>query len=274
MLSHNRIYAAGQELRKLRQQRGLTLEQVATSVGISAPVLSRKERGEQMINREDIRTIIERFGLTPWEAYTLWTTAGFIPETIDAPDGSSSLHEAIREVLRKLAFPACVLTPPGYFLAWNQAFEATYHPSRCSPRPLHVLDLLFHGAPAPEMDRSWNRSLWQVMRVFYQWTPRIAHEPDFTRLLNDLSRRYGDAFDRQWYNLQVGNGSQIGLSDLGEPAVVQGSPYGDITYLVMRASFAEHREYELVVLVPCGAASQQRYQRVREAIGGERLYRP
>jgi transcriptional regulator with XRE-family HTH domain len=66
---------AGQELRRLRQKYGLTLQDAADRMLISASVLSRRERGVEPSRREDIQSAITAYRLTEEEACSLWMAA-------------------------------------------------------------------------------------------------------------------------------------------------------------------------------------------------------
>lgn len=53
----------GQILRKLRKLRGETLDQVASSTGLSIAMLSRLERGERLPSPDSVHVLAEHFGL-------------------------------------------------------------------------------------------------------------------------------------------------------------------------------------------------------------------
>ncbi len=265
---------AGQTLRKLRRQRGLTLQQVSRSVGISVPVLSRKERGQQALERSDIRAIIEGFRLSPAEAYELWTRAGFVPETVLAPPrGASAPPRTFAETyLPHIAFPACVLTFFGSYLAWNQEYESVWQLSRLSVRPPHLLDMLFLTPVPTELGDAWERFTWQIMYLLYQRTPRLIYEPRFLKLLDRLSQHYGNAFESRWHALQQSRG----MPPDGPPAtpilVPRQSPYGVITYLLLHSTVLLAQDHELLVLVPFGTESHAHYQQMCHLIPASRIY--
>jgi transcriptional regulator with XRE-family HTH domain len=52
----------GQELRRLREERGMTLELVAQHLGRDRSALSRYERGEWPIGRSDVHALLDLFG--------------------------------------------------------------------------------------------------------------------------------------------------------------------------------------------------------------------
>jgi transcriptional regulator with XRE-family HTH domain len=274
MTNAGSLSSAGHELRRLRLQRGLTLEQAAASLGMSIPMLSRKERGEQSLKREDIRACIERFRLQTWEAYHLWLSAGFLPEfgwSSARPINAGHLADT---ALRDCAFPACLLSRPGYLVAWNQPFETIAQPSRLSVAPLHVLDLLLGAAPEPALAVAWEHTILQAARTLYPWALGVLHEPPFQQLITLLSRRYGAAFDRRWYNFHFGQGAQIPPAHPSEPIIPISSAYGVVRFVTLRGALAVPGDYGLLMLVPLGQESTQRYQQMQAAMGGSKLYFP
>lgn len=267
MLNPGYLPSAGHELRRLRLQRGLTLEQAAASLGMSMPVLSRKERGEQSLKREDIRACIARFRLQTWEAYHLWLSAGFLPEFDWSSARPIEAGHLADTVLRDCAFPACLLSRLGYLVAWNQPFEMVAQPSRLSVVPLHVLDLLLGTQPEPALAAAWEHTILQAVRTLYPWALGVLHEPSFQELITLLSRRYGAAFDRRWYTFHFGQGAQIPPAHPSEPIIPASSPYGMMRFVTLRGTLAVSGEYGLLILMPLGQESTQRYQQMRATMG-------
>ncbi len=251
---------AGLTLRRFRHQRGLTLEQAASSLGISISVLSRKERGQQEIKREEVRLIIEQFQLSPAEAHELWTSAGFVPEPGSVPETTGRLRGYASQHLPKLAFPALLLTLPGYVLAWNQEYELIWQPSRLRYRPLHILDLLFSTEVPPELSEAWERYTWQMILLFHYWVARTIQQPQVHKLLQALSRRYGDRFDTRWLSLQTNQAMRAGMPGLREVLVPWQSAQGPATFVLLRGSAQMPQSHELLVFVPFGSDSQTRYR--------------
>jgi transcriptional regulator with XRE-family HTH domain len=272
MMSSSYLNAAGQILRRLRRQRGLTLTEVAASVGISVSVLSRKERGEQAIERKDIRAIIAQFRLSPWEAYELWTGAGFVPEPVELPVQPANLRTFANTFLLKIPFPAYIITPLGYLLAWNQEFETLWTPSQRAIKPLHMLDIIFSTRVNTRVASDWERYVWQVLHMLYQWHLRQGHEPRFGWLLKTLSERYGPAFDKPWQQIQSSASLRARIASYREMLVPHHTSAGTITFLALRGVSHVPQEYELIVLVPFGPESYERYQRVRETMPPGKLY--
>ena len=264
---------AGQMLRKLRHQRGLTLKQAAAALNTSPPVLSRKERGEDVIERQDIRFAVKSYQLTAWEAYELWTAAGFIPELSLISEHIYNLHEQTELLLQNIAFPAFVMDSLGYIRAWNQDIEAIWAPSAAQQgrHRLHIIDDLFSPRLRERLGPGWEAYVSQSLKIFYHKTLRIANEPEFRALIETLHARHGAEFVRKWNEAQNGRGDPL-APDAGATIVVHDSPSGPIEYLVMQTLFQLPQQYELITYVPFGDANQERYRHFKATIGPNRLY--
>jgi len=257
--------ATGKMIRQLRRQRGLTLARAAAIMRTSAPVLSRKERGQDNIERTDIRRAIEAFQLTPWEAYELWLAAGFIPEPTLEPPRTCDLHELAEAFLPHLPCPAFIIDELWYVWAWNQGIEEIWQVSQAESDYLHVLDDLFSERVRGLLREEWDRYIMQAMRVFYNKTIRISNDPAFQQVLANLVERHGDAFKEKWNIMQSGEFVDESLPpvDMGGTIVTHNSSLGPIEYIVMQALFHFPQSYELVMYVPFGIANQSRYQQFR-----------
>ena len=265
--------AAGHLLRKLRHQRGLTLKLAAAALNTSSPVLSRKERGEDVVERQDIRFAIKSYQLTAWEAYELWTAAGFLPEPSPISEHADDLHEQTEALLQNIAFPAFVMDSLGYIRAWNQGIEAIWAPSsaQASAGRLHIIDDLFSARLRERLGEAWEAYVAQSLKIFYHKTLRIANDPEFRMLMETLHARHGAEFVRKWNEAQSG-GNGLATPDAAPTIVVHDSPFGPIQYLVMQTLFQLPQQYELITYIPFDAANQERYQRFKAAIGPNKLY--
>jgi transcriptional regulator with XRE-family HTH domain len=250
----------------------MTLEQVATAIGISIPVLSRKERGAQPLERKDVRALVEQFGLAPHEAHELWTIAGFVPEVSYPTRPPGNPYDYAEALLSQVPYPACVLSFPGYLLAWNHEFETLWQPSRLAFKPLHALDLLLAAAGPPDLAERWEQTTRQVFGLFYQRLARYAHEPPTRRLLASLSARYGAAFDERWQAHQRGNAATPAAERADVLLVPQQSPSGALTFLALRGLASATHDDELITLIPFGIESEERYRQVRAAVSESRVY--
>lgn len=252
-------------IRQLRRQRNLTLARAAAIMRTSAPVLSRKERGQDNIERTDIRRAIEAFHLTPWEAYELWLAAGFIPEPTLEPPRNCDLRELAETLLPHLPCPAFIIDEIWYVWAWNQGIEEIWQVSQADSEYLHVLDDLFSERVRGLLGKEWDRYVTQTMRVFYNKTIRSSNDPAFQQVLADLVKRHGDAFKEKWNTMPWGEYADENLPsiDVSGTIVTHNSPLGPIEYIVMQALFHFPQSYELVMYVPFGIANQARYQQFR-----------
>jgi transcriptional regulator with XRE-family HTH domain len=269
-------YSAGQILRVLRHQRGLTLKQAAVSLHTSAPVLSRKERDSDAIERQDIRLAVRSYQLSAWEAYQLWTAAGFNPEPSAPAERSHDARDLAEALLPGIAFPAFIGDTLGYVRAWNQDIEAIWSTSQSlvERRRPHIVDDLFSPRLRARLGQRWDAYVAQSLKIFYHKTLRVAHEPAFRALLDELNDRHGAEFVRRWNAAQDRRNGHTALpqAGLGGAVVVHDSPFGVIEYLLTQCVFQVPQEYELLMYVPLGEANQERYQRFKATVGGPKLY--
>jgi transcriptional regulator with XRE-family HTH domain len=264
--------AAGQVLRHLRHRRGLTLKQAAEGLHTSAPVLSRKERGEDTIERHDIRLAVRSFQLSPWEAYELWTSAGFLPEPGLPLEPASDLQSLAERLLPHIAFPAFIMDSLGYLRAWNQDFEAIWEPSRAERAPVHLVDDLFSQRQRQRLGDLWEGYAAQTLKIFYRKTLRVASDPAFRALLDDLHSRHGDEFVQKWNQAQQTSAGLPLASEVGGTVVLHDSPFESIEFLIVQSIFQLPQEYDLIVYVPFGGANHDRYRQAKASVVPNRLY--
>ncbi len=261
-------------IRQLRQQRKLTLAQAATMMRTSAPMLSRKERGQDTVERTDIRRAIEAFQLTPWQTYELWMAAGFIPEPTLPQPRPYDLRELAEKLLPHIPCPAFIIDELWYIWAWNQGIEEIWQMSQADNRYLHVLDDLFSHRVRQLLGTEWDQYSLQAMRLFYTKTIRISNDPAFRELLTYLVERHGDTFVDKWNTMQRGEHQHEALPpvDIGGTIVTHNSPLGPITYIATQALFHFPQTYELVMYVPFGVANQLRYQQFHTTMNPSQIY--
>lgn len=270
MRYYNNAATAGQTLRQLRLQRGWTLKQMADSLGMSAPVLSRKERGAQPLERKDIRAIIAHCRLTPYEAYRLWLSAGLIPDNLEPPRSARLLRVYAEHLLPLMPFPACVITRLGYILGWNSEYEALFEVSQLPLAPLHLLDIVFAQEARANAPRSRAASVTiyseQVLALCYREASRLMSDPRLEQLLQLLSHRYGAAFDARWRSLQAKSAGT--LADSTPPTVVQQHTAGPVIYFALHDRLMLPEDGGLVILVPANQDSFTRFQQFCAGISG------
>lgn len=122
---------AGAMLRTLRRQRQLTQCEAARRLNTSAPVLSRKERGQERIERVDVQLAIAGYQLNVEESYALWLAAGYLPEPTLAAPCVPDLRTLASRLLVELPFPAFVVDALGHCQGGNQYSAAIGPRLRC-----------------------------------------------------------------------------------------------------------------------------------------------
>jgi transcriptional regulator with XRE-family HTH domain len=275
---HDYDKQAGQLLRTLRRQRGLTLKQAASRLLTSAPVLSRKERGEESVARADIQLAIAAYQLDDWEAHTLWFSAGMIPEEIETNDRPVNLRVIASQLLMDVPFPACVVDALGFLVAWNQALEAVGSPGRTWAErvntPIHIIDELFSPRLRQALSEDWGAYVQQALRAFYHKTLHLAPDQRFQRLMLDLHQRHGEDFAILWRHSQHVAGQPMTAAPGAENSLVvrQESALGVIDYLLLYSPVQLPKELELILYLPFGRESRQRYQQLAARWSGGALY--
>ncbi len=267
-------HAAGMLLRQLRLQRGLSLRQASRLLLTSPAALSRKERGIEVVSRHDVSAAIKAYRLTLWEAYDLWTTAGYLPEPARLPARSVEFCAFAQTLLARIVFPAFILDTLGYMMAWNEGIETIWQPSQAGTSRIHLVADLFAPRNRTRLGVRWEPYVLEALRVFYHRTRFIAHDPAFHALLAELQAQHGAEFGRLWEEAQrraVGDASLTPI-DLNVVTVTYDSPEGLIEYLVLRSMVQLPQPYELHVYVPFGHESEQRYRRLYTLAGSQCVY--
>ena len=229
--------AAGAMLRTLRRQRGLTQIEAAHLLNTSSPVLSRKERGQEQIERLDVQLAIVGYQLTEWESQALWHAAGYLPEPLPQEDGEN-VSCVSRSLLTEIPFPAFLKDPLGQVKAWNQLFAALSTPN----------------APQPD--------------------PTLTDQPDAGAWRFYAEEEHGDAVVAKWPEIQQnrqGLTAQL-LHELGEVLVQYASPLGSIDYLVLQAPFSFPQACTLLVYMPFGLENHLRFEQWKAQMELNRLF--
>ncbi len=265
--------SAGQLLRRLREQRNLTQQHAAKLLSTSSPVLSRKERDQDEIEREDIRLAIQAYDLSPWEAYELWLAAGFIPEPTLPAARQYDLRAFAETLLPNLPFPAFIADVLGYIKAWNQGIEAIWGASQAEGTQIHVLRDLFSARVREKLGARWQPYILQALRFFRLKTTRFANDPQFRTLIQSLKTQYGEEFEALWNEAQAtGDTPLLPPVDAGGTIVQYESEHGLINYLVVQAALQFPQAHELTLYVPFAAEDYARYQRFQAEMGEGKLY--
>jgi transcriptional regulator with XRE-family HTH domain len=72
----------GRRLRKIRDSKGMTLEEVAGRVGLHYSYLAKAERGERNLTLETLERILTALEVEPYEAFSVTTAKG---DAVKAP---------------------------------------------------------------------------------------------------------------------------------------------------------------------------------------------
>jgi transcriptional regulator with XRE-family HTH domain len=267
--------ATGQLLRELRAQRGLTLQAAEERMHCSAASLSRKERGEVEITREDIRRAIRAYGLNPSEALRLWSTAGLLPEPVTtSPLPGYDIRDLAEALLPGLNFPALIVDEWGYVRAWNQAMEELWSITRLGLPGPHIVDIAYSDQARERLGELWETRMWLVVNYFYRRTLPRSADPALAVILAELEERWGEKFICTWHEVhdEEAMRKHLGGASIGAMLNPHPSPFGVIDFLVVNGRFHFPQPYELSINIPSGAESQERYRQFRELIGEDRLY--
>jgi transcriptional regulator with XRE-family HTH domain len=261
-------------LRQLRKARGLTLQEAAPLHNLSTASLSRRERGEDKLDRTDIRAAITAYQLTAWQTDRLWTAAGYLPDPSSNATEEFDTYAFAEILLSNLPFPAFVMDPIGYILAWNHGLEALWHVHQNGWAKPHIVGDLFSEQARAIMQDGWDAYVRQALVHFHHRTLRVANEPALQALLADLEAEYGDLFVDRWHEAQ----RKVQMEDvpfpleMGRTFVRYESEFGPIEYLVMKSTFTAPTEQQLFMYVPFGTENEDRFVRFRASMGESRLY--
>ncbi len=88
----------GQRIRELRTQNNLLLRQVASTINIDTALLSKIERGERPLKKEQIISLAKLFKVPKNELQTLWLA----DQLYNVIEGEPMAGEALKSVTKKL----------------------------------------------------------------------------------------------------------------------------------------------------------------------------
>lgn len=242
--------------RELREQRRLTLRAAARLLHTSAPVLSRKERGQAPIERRDIELAIAGYGLDPWETFMLWSAGGFAPSATRHAVSDGQVRHIADQVLGVISFPAFLTDDLLFVRAWNRGIEAIWHPS-AAPGPIHIVDDLFSERIREKMGVEWESYVLRALRIFRTQTWPVATDPRFLGLLDKLEAAHGPKFVAMWNRAQIEDEAGV---DLAPVIVRHDSSRGPIDYIVMQATWATPGPWMLSTYLPVGADNLALYE--------------
>lgn len=262
----------GAALRRWRLRRGLTLGEAATLLATSAPVLSRKERGQDQVERSDVRLAIAVYGLDAWEAHQLWLLSGYSAESPLYQVREYSLHDVGELLLPHLRFPAFVTDDLAYLRAWNHGIELIWGPLTASGQRINILDDLFSASRRSQMGERWNSYILRALRIFRQKTQYLRSDPAYKQLLQTLVERHGHLFVEKWNEVEHGAGRQPLTLDTGAITIAHPSPVGRIDYLVTATTWQFPLPGEMTVYLPFGEENMARYAELAAAVDLSPIY--
>jgi len=85
----------GQELRKLRENKNLLLRQVASYLEIDTAMISKIERGERKLNREQVLKLADYYKVSPDSLLTLWVCDKLLNTVEDEPFAIKGMQKAL-----------------------------------------------------------------------------------------------------------------------------------------------------------------------------------
>ena len=88
----------GQRIRELRTQNNLLLRQVASTINIDTALLSKIERGERPLKKEQIISLAKLFKIPTNELQTLWLA----DQLYNVIEGEPMADEALKSVSKKI----------------------------------------------------------------------------------------------------------------------------------------------------------------------------
>ena len=88
----------GQRIRELRTQNNLLLRQVASTINIDTALLSKIERGERPLKKEQIISLAKLFKVPTNELQTLWLA----DQLYNVIEGEPMADEALKSVSKKI----------------------------------------------------------------------------------------------------------------------------------------------------------------------------
>jgi len=253
---------AGLLLRDFRERMDMTLREAATLLSQAPSTLSRKERGEKPVERDDVRNAIDAYELTTWEADELWLAAGFLPErSIPFPTPAAAQHLA-NELMSDVAFPACVTDPLGYIYAWNPRFDALWLLSQQAAETAHIVDLLFSPQASALLGAQWQDYVQRELYLLYCRTLKWARTPEFRSLLYSLREQHGEPFLQLWddiHRYQYLVAQQSSGAQTCRISVHHEHAEAAIDYVCVRSHHEPLIEYELMIYMPVGADDLVRF---------------
>jgi transcriptional regulator with XRE-family HTH domain len=264
--------APGAFLRSLRKLRGLTLEVSAERLGMTTSTLSRLERGERGPTREELGAAARVFELNEWEAYLLYTRAGFAPDVVPIVE-TAQIRRSGMAVLSQLSYPAGILDGLGYWLGWNGALQHLF--DLPLGERLHLMDTWFSQRAREQAGDQWRQYVVCRMWLLYQRSLAVWREPAFQSMLSRMQAKYGADFVNAW-NAAVASKGQTPCG--GSPQDMETvfmrvtTAVGQIDYLVTHAMMRSQSMMDIFVYAPYGPENEERHRMYRQMVDCQEVY--
>ena len=88
----------GQKIRETREKQNLLLRQVAAHIEVDTALMSKAERGERNLNREQVVKLAKLFGASEEELIALWLCDKVIEAVGDDPLATQGIKKALTKI--------------------------------------------------------------------------------------------------------------------------------------------------------------------------------
>lgn len=95
---HSILSYLGQKIRETREKQNLLLRQVAAHIEVDTALMSKAERGERNLNREQVVKLAKLFGASEEELISLW----LCDKVIEAVGKDQFATQGIKKALTKI----------------------------------------------------------------------------------------------------------------------------------------------------------------------------
>jgi len=86
----------GQELRKIRESKNILLRQVASYLEIDTAMISKIERGERNMNRNQVMKLAEYYNVSQEKLLTLWVCDKVLNTVENEPFAVKGMQKALK----------------------------------------------------------------------------------------------------------------------------------------------------------------------------------
>lgn len=261
--------SSGAYLRRMRKARRLTLRQVEECSHLSTSVLSRLERSERRVSREDCLILSKCLHLTSYETYSLFFMAGYLPETQRA-HSDLAVRSVALGMLQEFRFPAILIDKAGYLHAWNAIIENVWRPSHVDA--VHVLDDLFSERARTQLRDQWRSWARRAIWLFLQRSVSSANEQAYAATVNHLEARHGAEMKQllaEAHTLHAPDATD--MNDLSL-LFAHETPHGLIRYVNAQVLLHSNSGLELHMHLPVDAGNMRRFEAWTTTLGPNAVF--